>query len=154
MRFEDLKVGDKVYIREDLEVSKEYGGWSFISTMLTGEQKISDILFCEDLGVQNKICLNGKSYVYTSEMIDWEKTTALNKATINNIKPNHYKLNIKGVDLEVKDIMKEVMGKEWYKGFLYGNAIKYILRAYKKNGIEDMKKAKLYLQWLIEEKER
>ena len=151
MRFEDLKVGDKVYIREDLEVNKEYGGWSFISTMLTGEQKISEILFCEDLGVQNKIRLNGKSYVYTSEMIDWEKTTALNKATINNIKPNHYKLNIKGVDLEVKDIMQEVMGKEQYKGFLYGNAIKYILRAYKKNGVEDLEKARKYIGWLIEQ---
>lgn len=131
VRLNDLKVGDKIYIRDDLA--------------RRGEQRISHIY---DLC---RFSVEGSTYIYSSDLVDWEKTTALNKATINNIRPNHYKLNIKGVDLEVKDIMQEVMGKEQYKGFLYGNAIKYILRAYKKNGVEDLEKARKYIGWLIEQ---
>jgi hypothetical protein len=161
MRFEDFKVGDKVYIREDLKVYEIYGGFMFMEHMKKGEQRIVDIYD------EFSFLIKGEPFIYTSKMIDWEKTSwlylyiqndrlgenkqALNKATINNIKPNHYKLNIKGIDLEVKDIMQEVMGKEQYKGFLYGNAIKYILRAYKKNGVEDLEKARKYIGWLIEQ---
>lgn len=133
VRLNDLKVGDKIYIRDDLACR--------------GEQRISHIY---DLC---RFSVEGSIYIYSSDLVDWEKTTALNKATINNIKPNHYKLNIKGIDLEVKDIMQEVMGKEQYKGFLYGNAIKYILRAYKKNGVEDLEKARKYIGWLIEQED-
>lgn len=133
VRLNDLKVGDKIYIRDDLA--------------RRGEQRISHIY---DLC---RFSVEGSIYIYSSDLVDWEKTTALNRATINNIKPNHYKLNIKGIDLEVKDIMQEVMGKEQYKGFLYGNAIKYILRAYKKNGVEDLEKARKYIGWLIEQED-
>lgn len=147
MRFEDLKVGDKVYIREDLKVYEIYGGFMFMEHMKKGEQRIVHIYD------EFSFLIKGEPFIYTSKMIDWGKTTALNKTTINNIKPNHYKLNIKGVDLEVKDIMQEVMGKEQYKGFLYGNAIKYILRAYKKNGVEDLEKARKYIGWLIEQED-
>lgn len=139
VRLNDLKVGDKIYIRDDL--TSEY------NRARRGEQRIAHIY---DL---HRFCVKGSTYIYSSNLVDWEKTTALNKATINNIKPNHYKLNIKGIDLEVKDIMQEVMGKEQYKGFLYGNAIKYILRAYKKNGVEDLEKARKYIGWLIEQED-
>lgn len=135
VRLNDLKVGDKVYIKDWL--SSQYDG------VRKGVQRISHFYNSHTFSVK------GSAYIYSSKLIDWEKTTALNKATINNIKPNHYKLNIKGIDLEVKDIMQEVMGKEQYKGFLYGNAIKYILRAYKKNGVEDLEKARKYIGWLI-----
>lgn len=135
VRLNDLKVGDKIYIRDDL--TSEYDG------ARRREQIIAHIY---DL---YRFSVKGSTYIYSSNLVDWEKTTTLNKATINNIKPNHYKLNIKGIDLEVKDIMQEVMGKEQYKGFLYGNAIKYILRAYKKNGVEDLEKARKYIGWLI-----
>lgn len=69
------------------------------------------------------------------------------------IKPNHYKMAINGIDIEARDIMQAVATEEEYNGFLYCNVIKYVLRAKRKNGIEDLKKAKLYLKWLIEEKE-
>lgn len=63
--------------------------------------------------------------------------------------PNHYKLD--GLDIEVKDILKSVLGTVGFLGFYQGNIIKYILRAKKKNGLEDYKKARQYLDWLIEE---
>lgn len=63
--------------------------------------------------------------------------------------PTHYKLD--GLDIEVKDILKSVLGTVGFLGFYEGNVIKYILRANKKNGLEDYKKARQYLDWLIEE---
>ena len=39
------------------------------------------------------------------------------------------------------------------EGFYWGNAIKYMLRFQKKNGLEDLKKARKNLDWLIEEME-
>lgn len=69
---------------------------------------------------------------------------------MNNVnKPNHYVLDgIPGV--EVKDVIKAVLGKDTV-GFYLGNVIKYMLRFKKKNGLEDLKKARLYLDWAIED---
>ena len=39
------------------------------------------------------------------------------------------------------------------KGFYLGNSLKYLLRHQKKNGLEDLKKARKNLDWLIEEME-
>ena len=63
--------------------------------------------------------------------------------------PDHYKME--GLDIEVKDVIKSALGTVGFLGFYQGNIIKYILRAKKKNGLEDYKKARQYLDWLIEE---
>lgn len=68
----------------------------------------------------------------------------------NNIKPNHYKLNIKGQDIEVMDIIDAVVkDMDGRKGYIVGNILKYVCRAEKKNGLEDYKKARTYLDMLI-----
>lgn len=64
--------------------------------------------------------------------------------------PNHYKLE--GLNVEVKDVIKSVLGDNT-KYFYLGNVIKYILRAHKKNGLEDYKKCQLYLEWFLSEEE-
>lgn len=71
---------------------------------------------------------------------------------INN--PKHYILNVKGVELEVIDIINEIV-KNYspVEAFKVANIIKYILRADKKNGIEDFKKAKKYIEILLKEQE-
>lgn len=40
-----------------------------------------------------------------------------------------------------------------FEGFLKGNVIKYLGRYQRKDGIKDLKKAKVYQDWLIEYKE-
>lgn len=64
---------------------------------------------------------------------------------VNN--PRHYKLD--GLDVEVIDVIKATVID--FESFCHGNIIKYVLRANKKNGIEDLKKAKKYIEMLIEE---
>lgn len=65
--------------------------------------------------------------------------------------PSHYKLE--GLGIESIDIIKSRLGKEGFKAFCVGNVIKYILRAEKKNGLEDYKKSRQYLEWIIEGEE-
>jgi|TARA_R100000149_G_C5878609_1_gene142861 hypothetical protein len=61
----------------------------------------------------------------------------------DNISPNYYKEGIQVTDF----IMSYNMG--WCEG----NIIKYVTRYKAKNGLEDLKKAKWYLEKLIEKLE-
>ena len=63
--------------------------------------------------------------------------------------PNHYQ-NIAGVEAIdiLNDIVKDLPGKQ---AAMLWNTLKYLLRFQKKNGVEDLKKAQNYLQWLIDE---
>ena len=63
---------------------------------------------------------------------------------------NHPKHYLKG-GLECIQVIKAQLTPEQYKGYLYGNVLKYMWRWPEKNGIEDLRKAKHYLEWLIEE---
>lgn len=62
--------------------------------------------------------------------------------------PNHYDWNLPIKSKEVIDeVIKDLKGNI---AFNIGNALKYIIRHNKKNGVEDLKKAKQYLEWTIE----
>ena len=62
--------------------------------------------------------------------------------------PAHYKLD--GLNIESKDVLKSVLGTEGYVHWSCGNAMKYIFRWEKKNGLEDLKKARKNLDFAIE----
>lgn len=64
--------------------------------------------------------------------------------------PAHYQ----GADgMETIDVIRNFTGPH-YVGYLHGNAIKYVLRYEKKNGIEDLEKAIWYLTELLEYKRK
>ena len=67
-------------------------------------------------------------------------------ATDNVTNPSHY---ING-NIETIDYLKDTLSKEQYEGFCRGNVLKYLSRYPHKNGVEDLNKAKTYLEWLIE----
>jgi len=48
------------------------------------------------------------------------------------------------------DAMESWMTKEQFKGFLWGNVIKYVARWQDKGGVEDLRKARHYMDKLIE----
>lgn len=60
--------------------------------------------------------------------------------------PSHYETG----NFECIDVMIETQGKEAVMGFCICNAFKYIYRHNNKNGVEDIKKAKWYLDKYIE----
>ncbi len=63
---------------------------------------------------------------------------------VNN--PKHYTEG----NFECIDVMLETQGKQTVMSFCICNAFKYIYRASRKNGIEDIMKAKWYLDKFIE----
>ena len=63
--------------------------------------------------------------------------------------PSHYKLE--GLDIEAIDVIEAVLGKDGFKAHCRGCALKYLLRADKKNRKEDLKKARVYLNWEIDD---
>lgn len=46
------------------------------------------------------------------------------------------------------DVVAKILGKEQFKGFLRGNALKYLIRYEQKGGVEDLKKAMDYIERL------
>jgi len=64
-------------------------------------------------------------------------------------KPKHYAHS----KFETIEVIGEWGGKEMYHGFMWGNVIKYCSRYKHKNGVEDLKKARFYLDRLIKDLE-
>lgn len=66
-------------------------------------------------------------------------------------RPKHYADTDGGI--ECIEAIEASMSTEEFKGFLKGNVQKYVWRYAQKNGAEDLKKAKWYLERLITIKE-
>lgn len=67
-------------------------------------------------------------------------------------KPNHYQID--GLGIESKDVAFAITkNMKANLAICVFNILKYVIRAEKKNGIEDYKKAKEYLEWAIKIKE-
>ena len=65
--------------------------------------------------------------------------------------PAHYADSFGGI--QCIDAIETSMSTEEFKGFLKGNVQKYVWRYSQKNGAEDLKKAKWYLERLIKLRE-
>ena len=83
------------------------------------------------------ICHQGDTERYTEMSVEFDE-----------IEPSHYQGRY---GMQSIDALRNFMTPEQLKGFYLGNALKYQLRFQKKNGLEDLKKARKNLEWLIEE---
>ena len=64
-------------------------------------------------------------------------------------KPPHYQGEVEAIDS-----IKSSMSYEGFKGYCQGNALKYVIRYNRKNGVEDLRKAQWYINRLIKEIEK
>lgn len=118
--------------KDDVEIISEYELTNFI--------KIMDFINDEDTVIE-EVVNTDESFVENIK----------EKEIYDNVnRPNHYQLNIRGNNIQVIDIIDEVV-KDYkpQEAFKIANVIKYILRASKKNGIEDLKKARKYIDMLV-----
>lgn len=60
--------------------------------------------------------------------------------------PQHYGQG----SIECIEYIKDFLSEEEWVGYLRGNITKYLHRWPHKNGLEDLEKARVYLDWLIE----
>lgn len=66
------------------------------------------------------------------------------------IKPPHYHPAHPGSDTHCHHAQLAQMGFERMLGYHWGNIIKYVWRWERKNGLEDLKKAKQHIEMMIE----
>lgn len=96
-----------------------------------------------------KSCINrgGKKDNF-APLKDFDFAPSVNEKPVNdNVNhPSHYETG----SFECIDVMLETQGKEAVKNFCLCNAFKYIYRHNNKNGLEDIKKAKWYIDKYIE----
>lgn len=64
--------------------------------------------------------------------------------------PNHYTQG----GIECIDAIRASLGELEFADYCKGNIIKYLWRYRFKNGVEDLKKARVYLNWMIDAEEK
>ena len=70
--------------------------------------------------------------------------------TDNVNSPSHYTQG----GIECIDAIRASLGLFEFADYCKGNIIKYLWRYRFKNGVEDLKKARVYLNWMIEAEEK
>lgn len=60
--------------------------------------------------------------------------------------PAHYTVG----DIEVIDYIRDKLTPTEFQGYCCGNVLKYVSRWRHKGGVQDLKKAQVYLNWAIE----
>jgi hypothetical protein len=76
-----------------------------------------------------------------SYMIPDKETSRFNRVN----KPLHY--NVSGI--ECIEAIRATLGPKGFQAYCKGNVMKYLWRYEYKNGIEDLRKAEVYLSWMI-----
>jgi hypothetical protein len=64
---------------------------------------------------------------------------------MDKINPNYYK----DKPIETIDVIKNELTPEEFRGYLKGQIWKYLSRHRQKNGLEDLQKAKWYMDYLV-----
>lgn len=100
---------------------------------------------CDGVEAEQEKSMTYDEYLYMSGGVEPDVEVYFESDLIDN--QSHYTVN----GIQPIQIMKANMTKEEFRGFLEGNILKYPLRYKHKNGLEDLKKAKTYLTWLIED---
>jgi len=64
--------------------------------------------------------------------------------------PSHYA----DKSIEVIDYIRDTLSTQEFTGYCEGNVLKYVSRWRKKGIVEDLRKARVYLDWMIESAEK
>ena len=64
--------------------------------------------------------------------------------------PEHYTSG----GIECIDAIRASLGDKEFADYCKGNILKYLWRYRRKNGVEDLRKAQVYLNWMIEAEKR
>ena len=143
-QLDDLKVGDRIYLKPYHEIKefttlKEKLYSSFVGIPLAVLEINDDLCLVRD--DSDKRCAYIMKYcIKNISVYDEPEPSKVHH-------PNHYNQN----GMEVWDVIKAFTSNlSGAEAFYAGNAIKYILRWDKKNGIEDLEKTKVYIDKIIE----
>ena len=101
----------------------------------------------------NRSCIRNSGekcgfFIPADEFKKREEQETMKSDNVNH--PGHYTRG----GIECIKAIEASMTHEEFQGYCKGNVMKYIWRFREKNGLEDLKKAQVYLGWMIESKEK
>ena len=131
------------------EIKKKYGSENENGYIYCGNCPLytTDDCICKDGGSCSNCDGYDDAYIRIRNFLNANAVEDNGTASNDNVNhPSHYETG----KFECIDVMIETQGIEAVKNFCICNAFKYLYRAKKKNGLEDYKKAKWYLEKYIE----
>jgi len=142
MSIKDLNRGDRIRIQEvnGVEITVQIESVYHLTGAKTGSNLAIDKWFADVEAIDGRTWTIDDSYDFYSLANENEPVEMTLDDKVNH--PSHYTYG----DIEVVDFIEQVTKD--YKpelAFAIGNAIKYISRANRKNGKEDLDKARWYL---------
>ena len=140
-----FKVGDKVKVVKQQDGLEDYQvpvGSVGEVLEVNGSDTVGLTCFVESSSFRGGYGINKGAWWFEEDNL--EMLSNEDQDVVNN--PNHYTSG----SIECIDAMQASLPPEQFKGFLRGNVQKYCWRCDKKNGLEDLKKARWYLDKLIE----
>ena len=81
-------------------------------------------------------------------MSEEKQTRVFTNDMVNH--PSHYA----NKEIEVIDYIRDTLTPEGFTEYCGGNVLKYVSRWRNKGGVEDLKKAQVYLGWMIDSAEK
>ena len=87
-----------------------------------------------------------------SHTMNDEYTCQMNCTNDEVHNPSHYQLE--GLGIESVDVIRAVLTEEEFQGWCKGNALKYLMRAGKKDPskeMQDLEKGGVFISWLTEQ---
>lgn len=150
LKYSNFKDGLVLYFEEDEIDGKKGIRYSGVEWLREHKDEYHDItvrpVLAELTGAETRI-----KFKKAREFNNLMKSPSRDKPADELItEQSHYR----DAGIEPIDLMRENFTSEEFSGFLQGNVLKYMLRFKRKNGLEDLKKAKTYLSWLIDEMEK
>lgn len=156
----DKNLRDAMRLKDDRkktlnEIRKEHGFSDVVAREATDDEPVSLRAMAQPLLDELR---DAERYAWNKYIDDFEarwnhdmlKAHLNEKLVSDNVdSPNHYKL--RGLDIEAIDVIRGALTEDEFRGFCKGNVLKYTIREGHKNGDEDLKKAKKYLEFLEED---
>lgn len=162
----EFYVGDKVRLKKDLIVGKDYGNVRFLETMQRLCGQVLTVSYISGEGYY-QLKEDWSGFLFSGEMLEYATGTAVDTLVVDgNEKESETWFKLTGNGLNYGFTVKEMVchpnhynqGKfevidvinDWKLDFNLGNTIKYIARAkHKGKELEDLKKARWYLDYEI-----
>lgn len=158
----DKNLRDAMRLKDDRkktlnEIRKEHGYEDTVTREAADDEPISLRAMVQP--VLDELC-DAERYAWNKYIDDFEakwnhdmlKAHLNEKLVSDNVNaPDHYKL--RGLDIEAIDVIRGALTEDEFRGFCKGNVLKYTIREGHKNGDEDLKKAKKYLEFLGDEED-
>jgi len=149
-----LKIGDTVHVNNCTDIHPQIVDGS--EGRVVGEQDddgnfLVDFWFTRKrIGIDKIYAVTPKvdllEQIHEDNLHDGYDDNDYDPFNFDNVnKPKHYNQS----KFEPIDVIQEWGGKDQFEGFCWGNVIKYCSRYKHKNGVEDLKKARYYLDKLI-----